>query len=49
MSWCNKKHMRSWTEAEIQDWYDSHPNIVLSEYAKDLAISVLVLKQILMR
>lgn len=47
MSWCNTKDMRSWTETEIQDWYDSHPDIVLSEYAKALGISVLRLKQIL--
>lgn len=47
MSWCNTRDMRSWTETEIQDWYDNHPDIVLSEYAKALGISVLRLKQIL--
>lgn len=48
MTWCNTKRMRSWTEAEIQEWYDNHPDLILSEYAKKLGISLNRLKQILM-
>ena len=40
--------MKKWTEAEIIDWYDSHPDIILSEYAKNLGVSVERLKRILM-
>ncbi len=48
MSWCDTKQMKRWTEAEIIDWYDQHPDIVLSEYAKSLNLSINRLKQILM-
>jgi hypothetical protein len=48
MSWCDTKRMRSWTVAEIQDWYDNHPDIVLSDYAKSLGLTLTRLKQILM-
>jgi hypothetical protein len=47
MSWCDLRHMKTWTEAEIQEWYDKHPDIVLSDYAKQLAININRLKQIL--
>lgn len=49
MSWCDIKRMRSWTVAEIQDWYDNHPNLTLSEYAKSLGLTVSRLKDILMQ
>lgn len=48
MSWCDTKRMRSWTAVEIQDWYDNHPDLTLSEYAKALGLTVARLKQILM-
>lgn len=48
MSWCDVKSMKRWTEAEIVDWYDQHPDIILSEYAKNLGISITRLKNILM-
>jgi hypothetical protein len=48
MNWCNTKQMKRWTEAEIQDWYDNHPDIILSEYAKQLGITVARLKDILL-
>jgi hypothetical protein len=48
MSWCDVKAMKSWTEIEIQDWYDNHPNLVISEYAKQLGISIPRLKDILL-
>jgi len=48
MSWCDVKRMKRWTEIEIQDWYDNHPDIVLSEYAKQLGLSVSRLKDILL-
>jgi|APGre2960657404_1045060.scaffolds.fasta_scaffold65642_3 hypothetical protein len=48
MSWCDTKQMKRWTELEIVDWYDQHPDIVLSEYAKSLNLSINRLKQILM-
>jgi hypothetical protein len=48
MSWCDVKSMKRWTEAEIVDWYDQHPDTILSEYAKNLGISITRLKNILM-
>lgn len=48
MSWGNPKQMKYWTEAEIIDWYDRHPDIIISEYAKNLGIKVERLKNILM-
>jgi hypothetical protein len=48
MSWCDVKNMKRWTEAEIQDWYDNHPDIILSEYAKQLGLSIAKLKDILL-
>jgi hypothetical protein len=48
MSWCDVKRMRSWTELEIQDWYDRHPDTILNDYARALGISLARLKQILM-
>ena len=48
MSWCDTKQMKRWTEAEIVDWYDQNPDIVLSDYAKSLNLSINRLKQILM-
>lgn len=48
MSWCDVKNMKRWTEAEIQDWYDNHPDLILSEYAKQLGLSLTKLKDILL-
>jgi hypothetical protein len=48
MGWCDTKAMKRWTEIEIQDWYDNHPDLVLSEYAKQLGLSISRLKDILL-
>lgn len=47
MSWCNLRNMKNWVEEEIIDYYDLNPNIVLSEYAKNLGMSVAKLKALL--
>lgn len=35
------------TDQEIREYYDSHPNLLLSDFAKRLGISVQQLKRIL--
>lgn len=47
MSWCDTKAMKKWCEAEIQDYYDLNPNLIIADYAKQLGMSITVLKQIL--
>lgn len=48
MSWCNIKNMKQWCEEEIIDYYDCNPNLILSDYAKQLGMSVQYLKNVLM-
>jgi len=47
MSWCDTKLMTSWSDEEIVDWYDSHPDLTISSYAKQLEITISELKWIL--
>jgi hypothetical protein len=37
-----------WTNQEICDYYDSNPNLILADFARQLGITVKELKDILM-
>jgi len=48
-AWCDIKHMSSWSNEEITDFYDANPDITIEQYSRNLCISELELKNILLK
>jgi len=48
MDWCNEEEMDTWSDSEICEYYDNHPNLSNKAYAQMLDISCTDLNDILM-
>lgn len=47
-TWCDVNEMDTWSDAEITDYYDQHPNLTNVQYARQLGMSCADLNDILM-
>jgi hypothetical protein len=47
-TWCDEQDMQSWTDSEIIEYYDLHPNLINRQYAVQLDVTCAELNEILM-